>query len=146
MRKNALPITILFAVALCAAILTVMLIPKAPTEAQGYVNRTVVRDSEDDSPYAFDKRFSGNGLIYEVWFNAGSLTNTGELQVSLDAQAGAIYDRTLLDIEMTEGEYTDGVAQVSFPSGLFVVTGDVLTVDYENPDAETVGLAITVEQ
>lgn len=146
MKRNLFPVLLLFTVALCAALMAVWMIPQAPADAQGFVNRTVIRDSSDDSPYAYEKRFSGNALVYEVWVNAGAVDNTGALEVTLDAQAGAVYDRTLLDIEMGEGEYTTGTASVELPAGLYLVTGDTIAVEFANENTETVGLSITTSQ
>lgn len=134
----------IFVVALIAAIIATWCVPPARTAgADSYIPRQVFRESNDDSPFEWDKTFHGNALLYDFIFNAGDdATPTGECTFALDSAAGAAYDRKLLEFEFGEGEYDDPLVVQSWANGIYLTTGDKITVEYANPETKTVSLQI----
>lgn len=98
---------------------------------------------------------SGKKLIHDIHFVLGGVPNTGELSITLDTGAGSQYDRTLCAVDMADAQLSevglpavvslgeDGVVFWSLPpGGLLMEKGDVLKIEYNNPDLQTYGLTI----
>lgn len=133
----------IFAIALIAAIIATWCVPPARTAgADSYIPRQIFRESSDDIPFAWEKTFHGNALLYDLIFNVDDTTPTGECTFALDSAAGAAYDRKLLDFEYGEGEYDDPLVVQSYANGIYLTTGDKITVEYENPETKTVSLQV----
>lgn len=110
------------------------------------------------SASVFKVESTGNGLIadsYEVEagayrivsvainFNAAPTTSEN-LTITLDDKLGAQYDVLLYTLDPSAAATTDILWQPD--QELMVVTGDVVTVDFANSDANVFGVVFTVKR
>lgn len=70
-------------------------------------------------------------------------TTAGSLTVTIDANAGAVYDTVIYSVDPSTGSVTDILYQPTYP--LICEGGDIIKVAYANADGRTYGVQLTLK-